>query len=263
MLAHRDDHASSRGPELLDPRRGTRSALNHAMSRRRALASLTLAFLSLGAAACGGSVAKEGTGAGSGSSSSSSSTSSSSTSTSSSSASTSSSGNLCHVDPAGTTFTFHVHNAGTAMRALAYGCGGTIPLVLDTPAGKLSIGPGAVNSCEFTCEEQYKGPVQNGCSDCGPGMGAIVAPGATVDITWDRRVYEGHAADPSCVMGMANVGCALAVSVAPEKMQAGVLTVCSAPGPGLGTNPGGYCSATMDYSFTADTTTAATTIDIQ
>jgi hypothetical protein len=171
----------------------------------------------------------------------------------------------CHVDPAGSTFTFHVHNTGTQMLSLTYGCGGTMPMVLNTPAGMLSIGPGAVNGCEFTCEMFYKGPVQQGCSDCGPGVGAILAPGSTVDIPWDRRVYEAHTADPSCVMGMTGVSCALAVSMAPTASQAGVLTVCGSVSPAaLGNNAGGYCtSSTFTVNFMADTTKTEATIDVQ
>ncbi|MCP6768705.1 hypothetical protein NL529_28080, partial [Klebsiella pneumoniae] len=83
---------------------------------------------------------------------------------------------VCHVPAPGDVFTIHVHNGGTKMLALNYGCGGTLPIVLDTPQGELSIGPGAANSCEFTCDNFYKGVVQTACSDCGPGLGAHLGP---------------------------------------------------------------------------------------
>jgi hypothetical protein len=171
-------------------------------------------------------------------------------------------GGSCYVDPPGTTFTFHVHNAGSRDLGLAYGCGGSSPITLSTPSGPLSIGPGAVNPCEFTCEGDYKGPVQNGCSDCGGGVGADLAAGTTADIGWDHRVYVAHTADPQCVGGQTGVGCALAEALAPSTAQQGTLVVCtggaSSGGPG-----GGYCSGSESVSFTLDVTQSAGTIDVQ
>jgi hypothetical protein len=172
-------------------------------------------------------------------------------------------GGTCVIPPAGSTFTFHVHNAGSGTMGLSYGCGGSIPITLVTPAGTLGIGPGPANGCEFTCESEYKGPVQAACSDCGPGVGAALPAGGTVDIAWDRRVYVAHTADPQCVGGQTGVSCALAQPVAPTSAQQGTLTVCT-----TSTN-NGYCGAssgggsTKDVAFTADTSQTETTVQVQ
>lgn len=172
-------------------------------------------------------------------------------------------GGACAIPPAGSTFTFHVHNAGAGTMGLSYGCGGTIPVSLVTPGGTLGIGPGSANSCEFTCQDEYKGPVQTACSDCGPGVGATLPAGGTVDIAWDRRVYVAHTADPQCVGGQTGVSCALPQPVAATSAQQGTLTVCTT----AATN--GYCGASSgggvskDVAFTVDTTQAQATIDVQ
>jgi hypothetical protein len=159
-------------------------------------------------------------------------------------------------------FTFHVHNGGANHLSLAYGCGGNLPILLSTPAGPLGIGPGPADGCELTCQQQYAGPVQQGCSDCGPGVGADLAAGTTVDIGWDHRVYVAHLAAPQCVGGQPGVSCALAEAVPPTATQTGTLTVCtggaSSGGPG-----GGYCSGSEMVSFTLDTTQAQGTIEVQ
>jgi hypothetical protein len=173
-------------------------------------------------------------------------------------------GGACAIPPAGSTFTFHLHNGGATDMGLSYGCGGTIPVMVATPGGTLGIGPGPANGCEFTCESEYKGPVQTACSDCGPGVGAPIAAGGTVDIAWDRRVYVPHVADPQCVGGQTGVNCALAQAVAPTSAQQGTLTVCTAS-----TN-NGFCSSsssgggtTKDIPFTVDTTASEATIQVQ
>lgn len=168
----------------------------------------------------------------------------------------------CSIDPAGSMYTFHVHNGGSADLGLAYGCGGTIPVVLTTPQGMLGIGPGPANGCEFSCQTEYTGPVQTACSDCGPGVGAALAAGSTVDIPWDRRVYTAHTADPSCVGGMSGVSCALPGAVAPTSTQAGVLTVCTGGASSGGSGGSGYCSGSMTVSFTVDTTQSEGTIEV-
>ena len=169
--------------------------------------------------------------------------------------------NACAIPAPGATFTFHVHNSGTSHLGLSYGCGGTLPIQLNTPGGPLGIGPGPADACEFTCQQQYMGPVQQGCSDCGPGVGADLAAGTTVDITWDCRVYVAHTASPECVGGQPGVSCALAETVAPSAMQMGTLSVCtggaSSGGPG-----GGSCSGSEIVSFTLDTTQAQGTIEV-
>ncbi len=168
----------------------------------------------------------------------------------------------CHIDPAGTMYTFHVHNGGSTDLGLAYGCGGTIPVLLTTPQGMLGIGPGPANGCEFTCQMEYTGPVQTACSDCGPGVGAALDAGATVDIPWDRRVYTAHTADPTCVEGQTDVSCALPLAMAPTSMQPGVLTVCTGGASSGGPGGSGYCSGSMLVPFTVDTTLSQGTIEV-
>jgi hypothetical protein len=168
-------------------------------------------------------------------------------------------GVTCHLDPPGTTFVFHVHNAGTQMLALAYGCGSSLPITLTTPAGILPIGPGDVSFCGFTCDSFYSGQIQEGCSDCGPGVGDSLPPGATADIQWDRRVWTGYTPDPQCVEGMMGLMCSLGSAVAPVATQDGALSVC-AQGSLAGA---GYCSSTNTMTFTIDTTKSEGTIEVQ
>lgn len=166
----------------------------------------------------------------------------------------------CQLAPSPGMFTFHVHNGGSKTLRLAYGCGANLPIVLTTPMGMLSAGPGAVDTCEFTCEVVYGGQQDGACSDCGGGYGADLGPGMTADIKWDRRVYTAHMSPPQCTGGMAE-GCALGEPVASTTMQKGVLDVCT----DTGTSGAGYCASTslMPVSFTIDTTQAAGTIEVQ
>ncbi|HEY8042585.1 MAG TPA: hypothetical protein VIF15_22440 [Polyangiaceae bacterium] len=165
-------------------------------------------------------------------------------------------GGLCHLDPPGSLFTFHVHNGGSATLSLAYGCGGALPIVLPTSQGVLGIGPGPADTCEFTCEEVYAGTAGQSCSDCGPGYGAPLAPGATVDIAWDRRVYTEIHPDTQCVAS--GQPCAMGMAVPAAAAQKGTITVCT--GTSLGS---GYCSTSEDVPFTLDTTGSAGTIEVK
>ena len=169
----------------------------------------------------------------------------------------------CAIAPPGSAFTFHVHNGGASHLGLAYGCGGSLPILLSTPAGSLGIGPGPADGCEFTCTQQYAGPVQQGCSDCGPGVGADLPAGATVDIAWDHRVYVAHMAASECVGGQSGVSCALPEAVAASTTQAGTLTVCTGGASSGGPGGGGYCSGSEMVSFTVDTTQAEGTVQVQ
>jgi hypothetical protein len=175
-------------------------------------------------------------------------------------------GGACFIPPPGTMFTFHVHNVGSNALALSYGCGGTLPIMLATPGGTLGIGPGPADGCEITCASQYAGPVQEGCSDCGPGVGAALPAGGTVDIAWDRRVYVAHVADPTCVGGMAGVSCALAEAVAPTASQSGTISYCSGSGCGgssSGASSSGGGAMSESASFLVDTTAGEATIAVQ
>ena len=167
----------------------------------------------------------------------------------------------CMLEPPGKSFTFHVHNGGTKALRLTYGCGATLPIEVETPKGALDISPGGVNSCEVTCDRVHEGFPNRGCTDCGPGVGAPLEPGMTKDITWDRRVYTAHMADPKCSGSTTGNDCALGALVAPASAQKGVLTVCSsAPSGG-----DGYCSEKdqSTVSFTLDTAKDEGTIEVQ
>ena len=50
----------------------------------------------------------------------------------------------CGLDPTGM-FVFHLHNGGSRMLGLAFGCGSLVPIVLDTAGGALPIGPAAAD----------------------------------------------------------------------------------------------------------------------
>jgi hypothetical protein len=166
----------------------------------------------------------------------------------------------CHIDPPGAAFTFHVHNGGTKMLSLSYGCGGAIPIQLATPNGMESIGTEGANNCEVTCDVAYAGNAPTGWSDCGPGQGAALGPGTTVDIAWDHRVYGDHAIDPACVKGPINPGaapnCILGQAVPPAVAQQGSLAVCNS------SMVAGYCFGPVTaVSFTIDTTKSEGTIE--
>jgi hypothetical protein len=165
-------------------------------------------------------------------------------------------GSACALDPPGAKFVFHVHNAGTRMLSLAYGCGGALPIVLQTPQGMLHSGPGPEDRCEFTCDVVYGTAGNIGCTDCGPGVGTSLAPGMTADISWDRRGYQEIMTDPVCTGG-ASASCARGTTVAPIASQMGVLTVCTgAP------VAAGWCATTDTVTFSVDTTLTEGTIDV-
>jgi hypothetical protein len=165
---------------------------------------------------------------------------------------------LCSLDPAGSTFVFHIHNGGSRMLGLSFGCGSVAPIVLTTPGGMPTIGPAFADVCGFTCEQVYAGKAQGGaCSDCGNGNGAPLAPGMTYDQSWDRRTYSESTSDPQCTGG-ASQPCAMGTHLAPAATQAGTLTVCI--GDSSCTVLGG---ASEMVPFTVDTTQGEATIEVQ
>jgi hypothetical protein len=164
-------------------------------------------------------------------------------------------GGACALDPTDS-FVFHVHNAGTSTIVLDLGCGRTLPIILATPAGRLSIGPGGADACEFTCDQIYAGQaVPGGCTDCGPGVSKEIVPGYVVDVAWDRRVYARHTLEPAC--SKATGTCALGTAVAPTASQLGALTTCP-----LAQHQPFSCAAPTTTEFTVDTTSAEATIDV-
>jgi hypothetical protein len=165
----------------------------------------------------------------------------------------------CPLDPKGS-FVFHVHNKGTRMLSLAFGCGGSLPIVLQTAKGSLPIGPGPEDTCEFTCDAVFACKAGQACSDCGNGYGAALGPGMTADIEWDRRTYVETQTNPQCVIQCngSSPTCALGTSLPSSASQAGVLTFCTAPGFGQG-----YCSTSEMLNFAIDTTQPEGTIEVQ
>jgi hypothetical protein len=121
----------------------------------------------------------------------------------------------------------------------------------------LGISEGPADGCEVSCDNVYAGTENNGCSDCGPGVGKSLLPGETVDIAWDRRVYEAHVADPKCSGHEAGNNCALGVLVkAPSTT--GVLTVCAD-----GFEVSGYCSMTENVSISINLADSELIIPVQ
>jgi hypothetical protein len=169
-------------------------------------------------------------------------------------------GNACQIDPPGETFTIHVHNGGSQMLRLAYGCGKTLPIEIETPGGHQRISPGPADTCEVACDTVYAGQPNNPCSDCGSGVGADLGPGMIADIEWDRRIYVAHTADPKCSGNPDGNSCALGQAVAPATAQAGVLTTCT----DMVSGGAGYCLTADEnpVSFLIDTTNTEGTIEI-
>ncbi|MFO0755649.1 MAG: hypothetical protein U0359_04125 [Byssovorax sp.] len=164
----------------------------------------------------------------------------------------------CTDDPPGDTFTFHVHNGGASALDLTFGCGASLPIVLDTDRGAFDIGPGPSTFCENKCDAVYAGQVFEGCTDCGGGVSADLDPGKTVDIAWDRRVYDAIMVDRSCTVNDKSVYCARGTAVRPTASQTGTLTVCTSAF-------GSYCddSDKLSVSFTIDTTKNEGTIEVK
>src|SRR5262249_1890589 len=137
------------------------------------------------------------------------------------------------------------------------------PITLDTPSGPLGISPGPADLCEVNCDQIYAGAENNGCSDCGPGYGDSLAPGTTVDIPWDRRVYMEITADPKCSGHPSGNDCALG-ALAGAAVSTGTPTVCN-DGLGSPTGGSGYCSTQAEQMvrFMFDPSKDDPTIDVQ
>jgi hypothetical protein len=168
----------------------------------------------------------------------------------------------CELAPKGE-FTFHIRNGGTSLLRLALGCGAKLPIDLDTPDGKLGIGPGNADACERSCDLVYDSPIPQCpgfCTDCANGKLVTIGSGATGDMEWDRRVYvpkmaeQRCLADPSCPSGKS---CAFGIAVAPKANQMGTLTICTDPNA-----QGVYCATSRTVSFTVDTTAQEGTIEV-
>ena len=136
-------------------------------------------------------------------------------------------GAICTHDVPGTTFTFQLDNTGTRNLRLLTGCGGTIPITVDTPSGAVPISRGSADGCEVSCDSVFKGQQNFGCSDCGPGTSFAVDAGKVTDVAWDRRGYTAYEVDPSCSGNADGNRCALGTLVDPATTKTGTVTICS------------------------------------
>jgi hypothetical protein len=159
--------------------------------------------------------------------------------------------------PAGATFTFHVRNDGTETRYMSFGCGGNPPIALETAQGSRGIGPESVYFCGYTCDPVFAGQsVPNGCTDCGPGVSKQLPPGATVDIAWDRRLWQQATISAACSGLPQQSICALGVAVA-ATMVNGAVTYCGTQPPTLS------CQDPRTAAFVADLSLDAVEVSIQ
>ncbi len=162
----------------------------------------------------------------------------------------------CSLPPPGAAFAFRINNVGTRELGLAYGCGKTLPIQIDTADGPRGIGAGSGDYCEIDCDTVYGGYENWGCSDCGPGSGVPLVPGEATEIPWDRRVYVAHQASAECTGHPDGNGCALGVPVGDAT--SGTLTFCT------DAQSAGYCfGAEETVTFALDLSLNEVTIDIQ
>ncbi len=162
----------------------------------------------------------------------------------------------CTIEPPGAAFQFVIRNVGNRELGLTFGCGETLPIVIDTAAGPRGIGAGSGDYCEVSCDAVYDGYENWGCSDCGPGGGTALLPGGLVTIDWDRRVYIPHEAPAACTGHESGNGCALGVP--PGDATSGTLTFCT------DSQSAGYCYGDEEsLAFALDLGLASVIIDVQ
>jgi hypothetical protein len=135
----------------------------------------------------------------------------------------------CPADaPPGALFTFRLKNTGTSVITLFLGCGKDPPITLHTPNGDHRIGPESAERCGFTCTETFMGGVQpGGCTDCGPGYVQMIDPGATREITWDRRMWVPGPIEQACSEQLKGSACAMGVLVTAPAIN-GTIEYCAA-----------------------------------
>jgi hypothetical protein len=170
----------------------------------------------------------------------------------------------CLHDAPGKAFKFHIHNQGTRKLSLAFGCGSFPVFTADTAKGKVALAPdpGGQVADGFTCDAIFDGGSSQGAyGDCGPGYGADLSPGLTVDLTWDRRSYDRFNVPAECSGHPMNNDCFLGTAISSSKMQTGDLDICAdgVDGNGFGV---GYCSKTETVKVTFDTTGDEATIEV-
>jgi hypothetical protein len=173
-------------------------------------------------------------------------------------------GGTCGGEPAGADFVFHIVKHGTTTRRLTLGCGQWLPLSILTSDGArgLSVGDGQADPCQVSCEFLYANPGYSGvCSDCGPGTGVLLPPGAAIDLHWDRRSYQAITPDPACTpLSIHECWRARPLPAAPLQAQ---LLLCD---DGQTPNPagsGGSCGQPLTpLSFSFDPAANQVTIDV-
>jgi hypothetical protein len=163
-----------------------------------------------------------------------------------------------HV-PAGSVFTFHLHSEATEARYMYFGCGHNPPISLETPQGSHGIGPESAYVCGFTCDPVFAGQaVASGCSDCGPGVTMVLAPGATIDVPWDRRFWT-EVTIPSACSGLPQPStCALGTAVDATTVN-GTVGYCAVQPPTLSCPT----ASSLTSSFVADLSLDGVDISIQ
>jgi len=148
-------------------------------------------------------------------------------------------------------------NVGTRDLYLPLGCGAKPPIKLDTPDGELGIGSESADFCGWLCDDTYAGNPSQGCSDCGPGYADALAPGATVIVEWNRRVFIHHTAPKACA-GVEGTVRALGLLAEPGVVTSGTLNVCFDE---FG-NLAGDCTG-VEEPFTIDLTAPGLAIDVE
>lgn len=164
----------------------------------------------------------------------------------------------CELPASGADFVFTIRNVGTRELVLSFGCGSTMPILLDTPDGERGIGEGNADFCAVPCELVYDGFENFGCSDCGPGQGEPLMPGTEVSIDWDRRYFVEHDAPPACTGHPDANSCSLGIVARPGEVTSGRLLVCP------NDTPSGYCFGEDEsVPFTLDLGQNGLVIEVQ
>jgi hypothetical protein len=163
-----------------------------------------------------------------------------------------------HVPP-GATFIFHVRNDATEPRYMYFGCGHNPPIAVEAAQGLQGIGPESAYFCGYTCDPVFAGQsVPSGCTDCGPGVSMTLAPGATVDVPWDRRLWTEVVIPPPCSGLSQPAICALGTAV-DATMVHGTVAYCGVQPPTLSCPT----ANSLTTSFVADLSLDELEISIQ
>jgi hypothetical protein len=143
----------------------------------------------------------------------------------------------------GAPFAFHVHNRLPGEIALGFGCGGDTPIEINTLNGTLRGGIESVDFCGNECQPVLDGKQPRSCTDCGPGITNVVAPGETFTFSWDRRVWVKGNIPPKCSGLPKDEFCGLGTAL-PLAVVHGMLLFCE--------GSSSFCSNKAGYAFDAD-----------